>query len=313
MLTIFCTAKPFKGLIGVIQENALRSWTLLEPRPEIFLFGDGEGSSEIAKKLAITHIPSVAKTPTGLPLLNDMFSRAQALAANPTLCYLDADIILLKDVMIALKRVSSTTRPYMLIGCSWTVDQRSALDFQGNWEVQLKALSLSPQENKRSVWGIDYFAFPKGALPNFPPFAVGRPGWDAWLLYHVRSRGMRLIDASCVATVIHQEHLFEYGNDGGKGQIKLWQGADGRANLELVGDAAHYFSAMDITHTLTPSGLRPALGVGHLWRRAYTFPILNPRFRFLTPFLDAPLALTRPLRARIGLNMHHLSRRKSVK
>jgi hypothetical protein len=31
MLTFFTTAKPFRGHHGIIQRNALKSWTLLHP------------------------------------------------------------------------------------------------------------------------------------------------------------------------------------------------------------------------------------------------------------------------------------------
>lgn len=31
MITLFTTAKPFRGHDGIIQRNALRSWTLLRP------------------------------------------------------------------------------------------------------------------------------------------------------------------------------------------------------------------------------------------------------------------------------------------
>jgi hypothetical protein len=34
MLTFFTTAKPFRGHSGVIQRNALKSWTLLHPDVE---------------------------------------------------------------------------------------------------------------------------------------------------------------------------------------------------------------------------------------------------------------------------------------
>jgi hypothetical protein len=34
MITIFTTAKPFLGHSGIIQRNALQSWTLLHPETE---------------------------------------------------------------------------------------------------------------------------------------------------------------------------------------------------------------------------------------------------------------------------------------
>lgn len=46
MLTIFSYPKPFKGHIDVIQRNAINSWTLLNPKPEIILACDEEGTKE---------------------------------------------------------------------------------------------------------------------------------------------------------------------------------------------------------------------------------------------------------------------------
>ena len=37
MLTIFATAKPFRGHDGIIQRNAVASWTRLRPQPESVL------------------------------------------------------------------------------------------------------------------------------------------------------------------------------------------------------------------------------------------------------------------------------------
>ena len=33
-VSLFTTAKPFAGHPGIIQRNAMHSWSLLEPRPE---------------------------------------------------------------------------------------------------------------------------------------------------------------------------------------------------------------------------------------------------------------------------------------
>ena len=51
MLTIFTTPKPFVGQAATQQRNAIVSWTLLRPRPEIVVFGDEEGAERICKEL----------------------------------------------------------------------------------------------------------------------------------------------------------------------------------------------------------------------------------------------------------------------
>lgn len=61
MLTIFSCPKPFRGHINIIQRNAIRSWTLLQARPEIILIGNEEGTAEVCKEFGLRHIPDVER------------------------------------------------------------------------------------------------------------------------------------------------------------------------------------------------------------------------------------------------------------
>ena len=71
-LTILAMPKPFRGHIGIIQRNAIRSWTLLRPSCEIVLFGDDTGVSAAAAELGVRHVPNVARNEYGTPLVNDV-------------------------------------------------------------------------------------------------------------------------------------------------------------------------------------------------------------------------------------------------
>ena len=46
MLTIFSVPKPFRAYRND-SANAIHSWTLLAPRPEIILLGDDEGAARL--------------------------------------------------------------------------------------------------------------------------------------------------------------------------------------------------------------------------------------------------------------------------
>src|SRR5712664_779088 len=107
MLTLFAVPKPFKGHFGVIQRNAISQWVRLRPKPEILLFGDEEGTVEIAQEFGLRHIPEVKRNQCGTPLLNDLFAKAHALASYNILCYVNADIMLLGDFMEAVQQVAS--------------------------------------------------------------------------------------------------------------------------------------------------------------------------------------------------------------
>lgn len=54
MLALFLTGKVFLGQ-GVIQRNALKSWTLLPPDVETILFGDGEGATKVCAEYGLHH------------------------------------------------------------------------------------------------------------------------------------------------------------------------------------------------------------------------------------------------------------------
>ena len=76
MLTIFCVPRPFEGHFGVIQRNAIASWKVLRPTPEIILFGDEAGIDRAATDLEVRHVPAVAKNEFGTPLLSDVMAQA---------------------------------------------------------------------------------------------------------------------------------------------------------------------------------------------------------------------------------------------
>ena len=67
-LTLLSTPKAFTGIFEVIQRNAITSWTRLDPRPDIILFGDDAGTAELCAELGLRHVPDVRTTDLGTPL-----------------------------------------------------------------------------------------------------------------------------------------------------------------------------------------------------------------------------------------------------
>jgi len=91
-LTIFTTFKPFFGHINIIQINALKSWLLLVPKPEIYIFGNAPGSKEIAEKYNLRLIPDLQCSPSGAPYANMMFDMVETMSNNSIFAYLNGDI-----------------------------------------------------------------------------------------------------------------------------------------------------------------------------------------------------------------------------
>src|ERR1700746_3169187 len=114
MITFFTPAKAFTGHNGVIQRNALKSWTLAAPDAEVILFGDEEGAAKVSCKLGLRHEPHVERHESGLKYVAYLFGQAQAIARHDYLCYVNCDIILLRDFVDAFQRVRSRLPKFLM-------------------------------------------------------------------------------------------------------------------------------------------------------------------------------------------------------
>ena len=204
MLTLFATPKTFRDLISITQQNAIESWTRLKPRCEIILFGDEEGTNEVVTRLGIQQVSEVVCNEYGTPLLSDMFQKAQDLANHNLLCFLNADIILTSELTQAIPRIPWTR--YLMAGQRWDLDLSKPLNFTDpDWETKIISRAHS-QGSLRRPGSIDYFVYPKGTWNHIPDFAIGRPGYDNWLIWRARSQGIPVVDATQTVTPIHQNH-----------------------------------------------------------------------------------------------------------
>ena len=274
MLTILSTPKAFTGLFAVIQRNAIESWTTLEPRPEIILFGRDPGTAEICEELGLRHVPDVATNEQGTPLLSDMFMTGQALAANPVVCWVNADIIFSPTVMRAAQVVTDHTRPAYLVGRRTDIDQLAPLDFVDGWSEQLAARARREGERKAANW-IDYFMFTRGLFVELPPFAIGRPGYDPWLIWRAADLGADVIDATDYVLAVHQRH--DYSHVGSRAAV--FGGVEAQQNAAIVDDWRHYHSIGHARLKLDSIGhLVPARGAAYRLARPRTYAAHLLRF-----------------------------------
>jgi hypothetical protein len=278
MITLFTTPKPFTGDIKTIQENAIRSWAALRPSCEIIIFGNEAGTAEIAEELGIRHVKDIERNEFGTPLISSMFKIAQEMAGNKLMCYINADIILMSDFLKATQRI--TKKAFLMIGQRRDIDITEPMDFQkANWEASLRE-KIDKEGKLHGISGIDYFVFPKGLYNDLPPLAVGRPGWDNWLIYHTRSRKIPVIDATRVVTIVHQNHGH---SDYPGGEDKFWKGPEAKRNVQLAGGPDNAFTMDYVTVLLTPSGSKPAITPKNIYFRLRAIAVLYPRLRFLLP------------------------------
>ncbi|MBV9156119.1 MAG: hypothetical protein JO097_07635 [Acidobacteriaceae bacterium] len=212
MLTLFSTPKAFRGRFKIIQENAIRSWTRLTPRPDIILLGDDEGTAEMAQEIGALHIPNVAQNEYGTPLVNSIFAIAEAASRKELMCYVNADIILMSDFTETLERICKTLseEPFLVVGRKIVgIDISEAIDFDDpDWEAKLK--SRVAAEGRYGTTDSDYFVFRKGLWPNMPSFAIGRFYWSPWLVYNPLTRDIKVIDATSAITAVEPAHDYSH-------------------------------------------------------------------------------------------------------
>jgi hypothetical protein len=262
MLTIFTIPKPFRGHIEVIQRNAIESWLRLRPQCEIILCGDDPGVAEAASEYEIEHVPDIACNEYGTPLVSSAFEHVQQVAQHPLICYTNADIIFLSDLTASVKRI--TFPRFLVVGQRWDLDITTLVRFEEKeWEHKLREQALS-YGTLHPPAGSDYFVFPNGTVGELPDFAVGRAGWDNWVIYRARSCNIPVIDATQVNMVIHQAH--GYGHVPQKtGQA--WGGPETIHNLELIQGHDQFYTLLDATHVLAARSLRPAWKYKYVRRR----------------------------------------------
>jgi len=313
MLTMFSIPKPFRGHIGVIQNNAIRSWVRLCPEYEIILFGDEEGTAEIAAELGIRHVPYVERNEYGTPLMSSLYDSAQDVASHDILCVVNADIVLLSDFCEAVEHARSRgNSPYLITGRRWNVDLREHWDFsKPDCEARLRAYAEETCRQRKPA-GLDYTIFPRGLLRNLPPFAVGRLSGGNWIVYKVLSQGVPVIDVTDVVTAIHQSHDYAHqknllgeeatgadNRDPAKVYSVISRSLEAERNRHLCGGENPVFSQWDVTWILNRSGYlrRPPLW-GRLYQRMYRYRLRAPLpIHPFRPVLRSLLVLVRAIRS----------------
>jgi hypothetical protein len=234
-------------------------------------------------------VRAVARNEFGTPLLRSAFDAALRVSRNDTLCYVNADILLLDDFLAGVRRIDAAR--FLLVGQRVDLDLDVALDFDsGAWREDLEG-RVAAGGSWHGAYGSDYFVFRRDReLCALPPFAVGRPGWDCWFIYHARRLGIPVIDGSPAIRPIHQNHDYAHvpAASGGTKDGRRWTGPESERHQELIGGLEHYFTPLDATHELTPRGVRRAWDAAHLRQRWHRLPVLHPG---LAPVLSALGAL----------------------
>jgi len=264
LITLFSAPKPFTNPhIAIIQRNAIKSWALL-PDVEVILLGEETGLAEAASELGVKHIPNVRCNESGTPLISSMFQLARDASQRSNsdlLCIINADMILMSDFVEAAMESRSLLmdkrqQNFVLLSQRWDFEIASPLDFAEGWESGLRE-SVRKQNQLHRPAGSDFFLFPKSCYTDIPDFAIGRAGWDNWMIYKARKEKWSVIDCMPSVMIIHQNH--DYGHlPGGKPH---YEHPDTDENIRLAGGQANIrYTILDSTHQLVNGKLvRPKM------------------------------------------------------
>lgn len=241
-ITIFTAPKAFTDPhINIIQRNAIQSWKNLGPRVEVFLIGDEEGMGEAAIDLGVRQLPDVVRNDLGTPLVSSIFTLVREASSHEIMIYLNADIILLPESLEIVDAVQKQVKNFLLVGRCWDLDIENEIDFSGDWIKDIEQ-KLSEAVKLRGETAIDYFIFPCNLFIDIPPFAIGRAGWDNWMIYHADQQPWPVIDITSSNRVIHQSHDYSHLPDG----MIHYDLEESYRNVKLAGGMRSSFDLLDV-------------------------------------------------------------------
>ena len=251
-LTIFSAPKPFLDAhIATIQRNAIQSWLHLGPEVEVLLVGQEPGLEEAAGELGVRLLSDVRRNEAGTPLVSSIFDLAHRASDSPLLLYVNADIILLPEVVAGARHVADQAREFLVIGQRWDLDVTQGLDYSPGWDVRLKE-EMRQRGRLHLPSGSDYFIFPRYLFQDMPGFAIGRAGWDNWMIYHARQHGWLVVDGTPDITILHQNHDYRH-LPGGKPHYEL---PESQQNTSMAGGSANLYMVLDSDRQLRDGQLR---------------------------------------------------------
>jgi hypothetical protein len=145
------------------------------------------------------------------------------------------------------------------------------MEFSAGWQDQL-LLDVKNRARRHVATGSDYFIFPRSCFADMPEFAIGRAGWDNWMIYAARRQGWACVDASKAIQIVHQDHDYSH-LPGNQPHYKLPETFE---NIRLAGGRLTIFNLLDTDKRLVDDKLLPAKRTSaKFWREVEIFPLLK--------------------------------------
>ncbi|CAI5501533.1 unnamed protein product [Closterium sp. Naga37s-1] len=232
-LTIFTAPKPYTSILDPSsphadpQRRALLSWLRLRPSPKIVLLGNDSSFRALARQFPahVTVESSIDTNFYGVPQVHSVVARAQA-ADTPVSMVINADIILMNDVMAAMRKVHENFRHWVMTAARWDMPEEFPYSFEremwagrGHREHETTIREFVRTHGTLHTYGgVDFWAWnndDRTPVPlvrgTVPPFSYGRGKYDNWLTHEIISSGLReIVDASEAVTAVHVAHSYSH-------------------------------------------------------------------------------------------------------
>ncbi len=231
MITIITNPRPFCGIFDKIQRNALSSWIKFCPGCQIILFEDEEKTTgKVAAEFGLDYVADAKCNEFGTPLIDDVINIAKKMAKFETLAYVNTDILLLKNFVPEIEEAKKKikNKDYFISGQRYNLDIDGDIDVDDS-DFEEKILGEVAKRGKLySPAAMDYWVFPRNLNFNIPPFVIGKPGIDGWLVYKNRVTKNPVIDMTPAIKIVHQNHNYPHAK-------KDFFETEKQRNLKLAG------------------------------------------------------------------------------
>jgi len=237
---------------------------------QVVVIGDEIGIAEACRELNLAHLPEVRCNAMGTPLISSIFALARSINESPYLVYANADILFLPELVERVQRLASEKNQFLGVGQRWDLDVEKPIPFSDDWAGRLRN-HVHQEGQLHGQTGSDYFIFPRQCFTKIPDFAVGRAGWDNWMIFWGRWQHWAVVDLTEALLVIHQNHGYAHLPGG----VIHYQQPETQENVRIGGGRRMIFKLSDATHELVDGRLQnKPLGWHAFWREVEIFPLV---------------------------------------
>ncbi|KAH3844279.1 uncharacterized protein LOC127872752 [Dreissena polymorpha] len=230
ILTIFTTWMYDKDKFP-INNKTLFNWRTL-PDVNLIVFSDSEDVNRLSKAAGWSVVPIQNKA-AGAPILPEMFIEAKKTFKSYFYAYANGDLLFTDSLITTLRTVlcsheyfkSEKSSGLLIVGRRTNIPAASVINDDAISWSKLHSLAKSQGELFQTD-AEDYFiSDSKYPWESFQPVAVGRRGYDNWVVAFSRYSNKTVIDASETVLCLHQT-LDSRGNYEGL--------TKGNYNLDLI-------------------------------------------------------------------------------